>query len=298
MSDASSSRAQWQSCLVGAVFALCGCAASSGSGSPQTDGGPDSRTPSDGALDAPAFLRDDGGSDGQLDAQEDGQLDGAACGNDQQPCCAGSVCNGQLSCACGLCAPQSTRPKVSTLVEGFDSTTTNTQLWTTYADSGVALTQTGGRLRILLATGGPKWGTYTSKDWLDLTNSRAFVEVPEMVNTASANADAYFGADNTANNRLTWAQQGGVLYAVVTVGGERTTVASPAYDSVQQRYWQIREACGTSYFETSPDGSTWTLHASVATPAFASQVQIGLGAGTSVTDPNLGAASFDHLNGG
>lgn len=46
-----------------------------------------------------------------------------------------------------------------------------------------------------------------------------------------------------------------------------TTVATIAYDATAHAWMRIREAAGTSYLETSPDGLTWTVRHSAANPA-------------------------------
>ncbi|WP_028058409.1 PKD domain-containing protein [Candidatus Solirubrobacter pratensis] len=52
-----------------------------------------------------------------------------------------------------------------------------------------------------------------------------------------------------------------------------TPVGSIAYNATSMAWLRLRESGGTSYFETSPDGTTWTQRASLATPALATQVK-------------------------
>lgn len=68
------------------------------------------------------------------------------------------------------------------------------------------------------------------------------------------------------------------------------------WDSVAMAWWRIREAAGTVYFETSPDGLAWSINTSVATPAFASAGTAQLLCGYSGTETSPGNAVLDDLN--
>lgn len=48
----------------------------------------------------------------------------------------------------------------------------------------------------------------------------------------------------------------------VTTNGVRTEYALPAYDPTAHRWWRVREAGGYIFFDTSPNGTTWTNHTS------------------------------------
>lgn len=45
---------------------------------------------------------------------------------------------------------------------------------------------------------------------------------------------------------------------VFTAGVETSVYLTTTYDPVQHNYWRIREYAGTFYFDTAPDGATWT----------------------------------------
>jgi hypothetical protein len=54
-----------------------------------------------------------------------------------------------------------------------------------------------------------------------------------------------------------WAQ-------VVTDGNSSAITLASVYDTVEHYYWRIREYSGTFYFDSAPDGSTWTNMGSIA----------------------------------
>lgn len=53
-----------------------------------------------------------------------------------------------------------------------------------------------------------------------------------------------------------WAQ-------VVTDGTPSAVTLAPTYDTVEHAYWRVREYSGVFYFDTAPDGSTWTNMGSI-----------------------------------
>lgn len=59
-----------------------------------------------------------------------------------------------------------------------------------------------------------------------------------------------------SSNRL-WAN-------VITNGTSVSTTLAPTYDTVEHLYWRIREYSGSFYFDTAPDGATWTNWGSLA----------------------------------
>lgn len=50
----------------------------------------------------------------------------------------------------------------------------------------------------------------------------------------------------------------------------------PAYDPVAHAWLRLREDAGSLYWETSPDGQSWTVRRTAATPAWAGQPTLSL----------------------
>ena len=50
----------------------------------------------------------------------------------------------------------------------------------------------------------------------------------------------------------------------------------PAYDPVVHAWLRLREDAGSLYWETSPDGQSWTVRRTAATPAWAGQSNLSL----------------------
>lgn len=80
----------------------------------------------------------------------------------------------------------------------------------------------------------------------------------------------------------------------ISSGGAVTTLASITYDATAHAWWRIRESAGTTYFDTSPDGSSWTNRWSAASPVAYDSMLAQAGAGTgSGTAGNAYVADFN-----
>jgi hypothetical protein len=69
------------------------------------------------------------------------------------------------------------------------------------------------------------------------------------------------------------------------------------YDAVQDRWWRVREASGSIYYETSADGRTFTPRASEPTSLPIDRIRIHLGVAVYDTTATMpGHVRFAHLN--
>ena len=101
-----------------------------------------------------------------------------------------------------------------------------------------------------------------------------------------------------ADNYIALYVSGATFQGVVRQAGANTfvTLAGNVYDPTVHAWWRIREAGGVAYFDTAPDGATWTNRGSLPhtldLSAVALQVATGrYGAETSVPDTRV-----DNLN--
>lgn len=155
---------------------------------------------------------------------------------------------------------------------------------------------TGGH-GVVTLTGSTGYSGFGTSRWFDLTGGRVFVEVPVMANPAT-HAHAIVQVMSGGENRLVIVQENGTLYFDRWLAGVATTIASKPYDATADRWWQLREAGGTVYWETSQDGVSFVTRASAPTPGFAGTVRIELAAGTWQAETAPGEVHFDNLNGG
>src|SRR5206468_4627856 len=96
-----------------------------------------------------------------------------------------------------------------------------------------------------------------------------------------------------------WYCGGGHLKAKYMLNGASFTAVDLTYVPTTHLWWRIREASGTVYWETSPDGVTWTQQASVATSSIFSLAQLNVelyAESFSVGNSSPGTGKFANLN--
>lgn len=139
-----------------------------------------------------------------------------------------------------------------------------------------SVTETGGRLVVDSTGGGYQW--VDTLDIAGLANSSFTVEVP-VVASGGDGGDSFLSVYfNGGSTFLLIGEHTGVLYTDVWDAGNN--VETLTYNATDHRWWRIREAAGTVYFEVSPDGTTWTVVRSLPTPNWGLAVDfVELGSG-------------------
>ena len=150
---------------------------------------------------------------------------------------------------------------------------------------GTGWTVTGGR-----AVGDPSVaGSYlypTNSGWSLVGNNVTF-ETEQYPTASDGSAGCYFSLYVDTNNFVSWSVLSQTtLKATKKVAGTTTDVYTTTLDARLHRYLRIREASGTTYWESSPDGTNWTTRHSVANPITLTKLQMEVGsvrgAGTAV----------------
>ena len=108
---------------------------------------------------------------------------------------------------------------------------------------------------------------------------KAFVANVEHAAPA-ATREVYMAAevDFASGNYVCFAQHGGTLYmrhVRLGVVSEETV----SYDGTSMRWLRLRESSGSFYWDTSPDGVTWTQRYTFTSILDVSLVMLGIGAG-------------------
>lgn len=181
--------------------------------------------------------------------------------------------------------------KISTISDNFDDGSI-AAIWTPNAWGGT-VSETGGVIRITptnnSADKGAEIATATT---YDLTASAVSVKAVTMAN---GTVDTSFGVYVDANNYIDLFVESGTLYARKTVAGTSTNIATVAF-SASTRYWRLRESGGTTYWEYSADGLSWTTLTSQANPITLTAVQLILSVYEWEAVNPAGYADFDDLN--
>ncbi len=181
------------------------------------------------------------------------------------------------------------------ITDDFEDGVTGPQ-WTEYGDQGVTVAETGGELQITLAANLPNahYGGYVSTSKVDLRDHCFFVtevSVPAQMGPLEMQMSVRSGALYTG-----YSLGNGNLQAFTNFNGAITVLASLPYDPVAQHVVRVREAGGTTSWDISSDGVTYTNVLSAPTPFDFSSVLVLIDAGTYDVATNPGTAVFDNFD--
>lgn len=188
-------------------------------------------------------------------------------------------------------------PNFSTIVDDFNDGTVNGEVWSASYNPPDGYTETGGRARVVC---GLDYNAFATAAAYTLTGSSLHVQVfpaaagaavaeawtQVLIMSATAGTDLVMEVDAVA----------GEINMAVRVDYWDDAAVRITYDPVAHAWFRIRETGGTLYWETAPDGETWTTQRTATTPAWAADADLALqlishrDAGT----PNY--AEFDNVN--
>jgi hypothetical protein len=186
--------------------------------------------------------------------------------------------------------------QISSVTDDFNDNS-QAAIWSSaYATNGAQKREEGQMASfVCLPFAGSAYAAYQSNRPFDLTGDNTYLQIQQMVNTAT-HAQAYFKLFIDSNNSVQWLQENGTIYAQKTVAGVTTSLGSNTYDLNTYRWLRIREASGTTYFEYSGDGRTWSLFISVTNPIAVTGLFVEFGAGTYQIEVNPGTFIVDNFN--
>lgn len=179
----------------------------------------------------------------------------------------------------------------SQLTDAFTGTAIDTSKW--IYTGAASQTQQNGQLTITPKANTGGYYGLTSKKAYDLTGSSFVVEVPQTA--AHSSAETQLIMELNGGNKLI-ISKGGTTLSLRHKLNDVSYNTSVPYDATAMRWWRMREAAGTVYFETSPDATTWTTQRSFAKGFDLSQLYITLRAGIGASVANPGSAIFDNVN--
>lgn len=153
-----------------------------------------------------------------------------------------------------------------TLIDDFSAGTIDTTRWPTSGGG----TLVNGRVRVV---SNADWPTLASAQTYNLTGSAVFAEflpAAQGDSTAADNYSKFMVESATAGTELTFEHKTATGEIVLGdyVGWWEDARLVISYDPVAMRWLRFREDAGTTYWETSPDGVTWTVRRSKVTPAW------------------------------
>jgi hypothetical protein len=185
-----------------------------------------------------------------------------------------------------------TPPKTQEMVDPF--TTQDDMKW---ARTGGAVIS-GGQFSITPSAAYPSIYSVPTKQ--DFTSSYVLVECVQAPNVGTGTIGALMTVGPPPHGSSWMLQIGfyGGNFVVVDNGGSGTsftTLFSEAWNATNHRWWRMREASGTVYWETSVNGTSWTTKHSASRSGL-TECQIRIDAGFWGTEPTPGTAIYDNYN--
>lgn len=178
--------------------------------------------------------------------------------------------------------------KTEGLVDLF--TSQDTAKWSGFtANAAVA----SGQLAVIPTS---PYQSITSVAKYDLTESHVIIEIPQRANQGNGTIETQIQVKTDTNNIMSFVISGTNLTMRERAAGANNDLALP-YNASTQRWLRLRESAGTLFWDTSPDGTTWTngraKSRAMTTPT---SVNIVLTAGYYGTETTVGTALYDNLN--
>src|SRR5512139_903105 len=179
-------------------------------------------------------------------------------------------------------------PKIETLTDSF--TTEDSTKWDNWADSNVAVVNHAAQFT---CTSGYPY--LLTQNWYSLQGSAVFCEVAQRPNVGNGTTDLYLEVYVAEQNSAYMQVQNNSLYFGETVNNT-PNATSITYNATDHRWWRVRESAGTIYWDTSPDGNTWTNRRNKAVGLYYGRIRCRFLCGYYGTEPDPGVAIIDNLN--
>jgi hypothetical protein len=164
-------------------------------------------------------------------------------------------------------------PGFGMLVDAFDDGTLDPTRWSqSYGDP----VEQGGRLKVPCTTGyaGARTASIYTLEWSQVA-ARVYPPAAGGASTAAVSFLVLSDVGGTDAGFLVDRAQGAMgLYS--RVGYADGAALFPTYDPVAHAWLRLREDAGTLYWEASPDGRTWTVLRTAASPAWVEHIDLSL----------------------
>lgn len=181
---------------------------------------------------------------------------------------------------------------ISTLTDNFDDNSLDGAKWT----DGGGTAETNQQLEITTTTAANNVRGIYSNSLYDATGSSMSIKVVDAGNQDLVTYRCYpcWLYISGLENIFLYINQN-TIYAAYGNYGSGTTVASTAYVAASHKYFRIREASGTTYWDYSADGISWSNLGSVANPYTMTNFEVDIGTFTN-SELSTTVAKFDDFN--
>lgn len=180
--------------------------------------------------------------------------------------------------------------------DNFDDAQLDISKWINWGGNHVVLT--GGQVEI---TAGPEAEYYgiNTQYGFDLTGSYASCELVDAGNQALTKVEVTpveFTNLLDRNDSMKISVENGTVYCFKVVNTVATNLYSVAYNSSVHKFFRIRESGGTTYWEYSTNGTSWTTMHSEANPFEVTRLEYQFYCGFWDIDIAGTTAIFDNVN--
>jgi hypothetical protein len=185
---------------------------------------------------------------------------------------------------------------IATLQDDFEFGGIDSGKWT--ATNGQVVVGTNLDLEISSILGG-NYVSLNSITTYSLIASNTFIQLTDAGNQTITSFEVYpiyLVAD--ANNKILLRITGNVVQAIQVVANVTSNIGSSvAYNSTTMKWFRVREAGGTTFFEYAADPTgSWTQITSVANPITLTALTVEVLVGTWQAESSTSTAKFDNIN--
>ncbi len=190
-------------------------------------------------------------------------------------------------------------PLTTSISDDWSSGSINTAKWDNWSSSHASVVSNQLQISSSLSSGYYGVDSAVGSASEDLTGSYVSNQLVSAGNQSLTSWEVYpilITKNGATNNQLLFYVSGNTLHASKVVSGTLTDLHTATYSSSTHKYFKIRESGGTTYFDTSSDGITYTNFASTADPFDITHVNVGPMVGTWQTESSTTTATFDNFN--
>jgi hypothetical protein len=160
---------------------------------------------------------------------------------------------------------------VPQLTDDFEDGVTAVE-WTRYADTGTAVEEADGVLRVLYSGAAEAWGGYVTAEPHDLRGGWLAAEVAQVGGETIIEL-------NDGDSKVQTYADGTTIFCTVMIDGETVSEFQTEYLPDSHVHWRMREEDGSIHWETSPEGDHWSQLVAYPTPIAADAVTLLLSGG-------------------
>ena len=184
-------------------------------------------------------------------------------------------------------------PKLHTLIDTFDTSLDKVGVW---SGSSTQTMWESGQAKIPVTTSYYDLSTNHAGGY-DFTSSSVYAKItPPVLGNGSRETIMEIIRGGVSNDKLSMFVSGSDIWGRLIVGGTNMgQLKLGTYNATSHAWWKMRESGGTTYFATSPDGTTWSEFWSIANGFDVTNIWLNINSGYWGTE-SASDAFIDNVN--